>query len=157
MKKGAVFSEDRKYRYVLYRIWDYTLPRLMCIGLNPSTAEEDRNDPTINHLVSIATKLGFGGFYMTNLFALVSPNPEDLRRCPDPVKENDEYLKFAFEQSEVVVFCWGNFKQAEYRAKVMKQLFPSAKCFGKNKNKSPMHPLALMYNGTVNNPSLINF
>jgi len=157
MTKGAVFAYEKKYRFVLIRIWDETKPKVTCIGLNQSTANEDTNDQTINNLIVILTKLGYGGFYMTNLFGFISSNPDVLKSIPDPVKNNDEFIKFYAEQSQDVIFCWGRFKAAEYRAKKIIPMFPKALCFGKNQNGTPMHPLALMYNGTVKNPTLIQY
>jgi hypothetical protein len=79
MKKGAIFSECGKYRYALWRIWDERDPLVMCIGLNPSTANADDDDPTIRNLTTLFKASGFSGFYMTNLFALISSDPDDLR------------------------------------------------------------------------------
>lgn len=142
MIKDAVFSECGKYRYLLVRVWNAELSPAVCIGLNPSTANAENDDPTIRNLTRILQNAGYGGLYMMNLFAMISPNPNDLRACPDPVKENDDWLlKMAAGQQ--VVFCWGNFKQAEYRAKKIKTMFPASKCFGKNSNGSPKHPLYL--------------
>lgn len=154
---GAEFSECRKYRYKLWRIWDKTLPKAMCIGLNPSTANSETNDPTINNLISMLKKLGYGGFYMMNLFAWISSKPEVLLVVADPVGDNDNKLKEVNAICDDVIVCWGNFKQADYRIKQVLPTYPNAKCFGFNKNGTPMHPLALMYNGTVKNPNLQNY
>lgn len=151
---GAEFSECGKYRYKLWRIWDDELPKAMCIGLNPSTANANKNDATINNLIRILTKLGYGGFYMMNLFAWISSKPEDLLTCADALGENESKLKEVEALCNDVIVCWGNFKQAEKRIKEVLPNYPNAKCFGKNKNGTPFHPLALMYNGTVNSPEL---
>ena len=144
ISKGAEFSECGKYRYALWRIWDDRLQKVMCIGLNPSTANAEKDDNTISNLTRILKRAGYGGFYMMNLFALISPHPEDLRACPDPVKYNDIWLKKISELCEKeVVFCWGNFPIAEYRAKKIIPQYPLAMCFGRNGNGSPKHPLYL--------------
>jgi hypothetical protein len=148
MKTDAIFSECGKYRYVLSRIWEPLEARAMCIELNPSTAKAEDNDPTITRLIGLLRNNGFGGFYMTNLFALVSPYPEDLQTCPDPLKDNDRYLLETSENVTHIVYCWGNFKQATYRAKKVKTMFPHKRinCFGKNANGTPKHPLYLKAN-----------
>lgn len=146
MIKGADFSGCGKYRYVLWRVWDESLPKAQCVGLNPSTANAETDDPTIRNLVRILTNAGYGGLYMTNLFALISPYPEDLRRCSDPVKENDLWLMRVRDLCNDSILCWGNFPMAEYRAKVVKKMFPNALCFGRNANGSPKHPLYLKSN-----------
>lgn len=157
MTKAAIFSDCKKYRYVLTRIWDESKPKAMCVGLNPSTANAESDDPTINNLIRILSHLSFGGLYMTNLFALVTSDPEKLRECVDPVCGNDEVLKHTYENSNAIIFCWGAFPMAAYRARKIAPMFPNALCFGKNKNGTPMHPLALMYNGTVNTPKLFKY
>jgi hypothetical protein len=143
MQKGAEFSPCRNYRYVLWRVWDLDLPRAMCIGLNPSTANAESDDPTIRNLVRILRNNGYGSLYMTNLFPLVSPHPEDLRKCPDPVKDNDHWLIKMRQHCHGTIFCWGNFPMAEYRAKKVIPMFGQPMCFGRNANGSPKHPLYL--------------
>ena len=152
--KGAEFSPDKMYRYKLWRIWDEELPLVMCIGLNPSTANADTNDPTINYLIKMLKILGYGGFYMMNLFAYISSKPEDLLTCADPIGDNDYYLSQVRSMCSDVIVCWGNFKQAKDRIEQVLPRYPLAKCFGKNLNGTPMHPLALMYNGQSNEPKL---
>lgn len=151
---GAEFSACKKYRYKLWRIWDDKLPIAMCIGLNPSTANGEKNDPTINILKRMLSKLGYGGFYMMNLFAFISSNPNDLLSCTDPLGDNDNKLKEVSDMCGDVIACWGAFKQATDRIKKVQADYPDSKCFGTNKNGTPFHPLALMYNGTQKNPQL---
>lgn len=142
MLKDALFSEDRKYRYYLKRIWDENLPYAMVIGLNPSTANEEDDDTTIQNLIKLLSGSGYGGLFMMNLFALVSSNPDDLRSCPNPVGDNDKYLKSISDYCDDVFFAWGSFKQAEYRIKFVVKQFPRALCFGRTPNGRPLHPLA---------------
>jgi hypothetical protein len=138
----AIFSDDRKYRYRLTRIWDLSLPLIAFIGLNPSTANEESDDPTIRRLKGFVRKWDYGGFFMYNLFALVTPYPQDLLKSDDPIGRNDEYLKL-LQGKCPVVFAWGSFKEAEKRAPKVIKLFPMAYCLGKNANGSPKHPLYL--------------
>lgn len=151
---GAEFSPCGKYRYKLWRIWDEELPKVMCIGLNPSNANASKNDPTISNLIKMLTILGYGGFYMMNLFAWISSKPEALLTCADPQGENETKLSEVEALCADVIVCWGNFKQAENRIKEVLPRYPNAKCFGKTKSGKPLHPLAMMYNGTVKTPRL---
>jgi hypothetical protein len=137
---GAVFSEDRKYRYYLWRAWDEKKPSIVFIGLNPSTANESKNDPTIRRVLTFAKNWGYGKVYMMNLFALVSPFPKDLLECPDPIAENDSYLKTICKGKDIL-FAWGAFKAAKDRAVQVVEWFPSATCLGINSDGSPKHPL----------------
>ena len=67
-ESGAEFSPDRKYRYALWRIWDKSNPLIMFIGLNPSKANELKDDPTIRRVRRFAFDWGYGGVYMINYF-----------------------------------------------------------------------------------------
>ena len=68
----ATFSDDRVHRYALWRIWDESLPKVLFIGLNPSTATETKNDPTIRRCMGYAKDWGYGGYIMGNIFAFRS-------------------------------------------------------------------------------------
>lgn len=143
---GAEFSEDRKYRYALWRIWQPELPFVMFIGLNPSTANEDKNDPTINRVCQIAKNNGYGGVYMMNCFSLVSTDPEVLQEVYDCLHEEEDlknmrWLLEVRKKCSAVVFAWGNFKIVEQRAKSITGHFKDAKALHINKNGSPKHPL----------------
>jgi hypothetical protein len=141
MIKDAFFSPCMRYRYVLLRTWDRNLKSVACFGLNPSTADANDDDPTIESLIRILKHNGYGGLYMMNLFALISPNPEDLRSAPDPLKDNDKWIDETLHPEMPIIFAWGAFKQAEYRAKKFIKRFPDALCLGKNSNGTPRHPL----------------
>jgi hypothetical protein len=150
-KDGAIFSEDRKYRYALFRMWDIKMPSLMFIGLNPSTANEVDNDPTIRRVIRFAQDNDYGAVCMLNLFALVSPNPADLLTCDDPIGENDKWLINTYQKCDAVVFAWGAFPQAKERAQKIINMFPDAMCLGVNKDGSPKHPLYLPANTPFEN------
>ena len=138
----AIFSDCRKYRYALWRVWDLSKPKLMIIGLNPSTANEVSDDPTIRRVKSMAKNLGYGGVYMMNLFAIVSSDPKVLRsEGLDLIGENDSWLTNISGICQDIVFAWGNFKEAIERGKEVSKMFPNAKAFHINKNGSPKHPL----------------
>lgn len=138
---GAVFSECRKHRYALWRIWDKKKPLVMFIGLNPSKADEKKPDPTITRVKTFAEDWGYGGFYMMNLFSFVSENPNSLLNCMDPVKDNDLWLSDVSLLCEKVIFCWGAFKQINGRDEIVMKMFKHADALIINKNGSPRHPL----------------
>lgn len=157
MDKGAFFSDDQQYRYQLWRIWDGNLKTVMCVGLNPSTANAEKNDTTINWLVNSLTHLGYGGLRMVNLYGLITPKPKVLFAHQDPMGANKTYIAGAALASQEIVFCWGNFKGTEYHAKKMSELFPDALCFGKNKNGTPWHPLAMFRKGLTTKDAKLIF
>lgn len=143
---GAEFSDCRNYRYALWRIWDSSKPLVMFIGLNPSTANETDNDPTIKSVCRIAKNNGYGGVYMMNCFPLVSTDPSRLQEVYDCLHETEdiENMRWLLEvrrKCKDVVFAWGNFKIVEQRAKSITGYFKDAKALHVNKNGSPKHPL----------------
>lgn len=138
----ALFSADREYRYWLYRNWNESKPVAACIGLNPSTANERTDDPTIRRLKSILNNHGYGGFYMLNLFALVSVYPTRLLTHENPIGDNEHWIE-TLTNARDVIFCWGAFPQAKNRAQEVINRFPYAKCFGQTSDGSPKHPLYL--------------
>jgi hypothetical protein len=148
MVSGAEFSEDRKYRYALWRIWDKSKPLVMFIGLNPSTANETQPDPTITRVINFARDWGYGGFYMMNLFGIVSSKPEVLLTDPDPLGDNDQWLEKIAAKCDRIIFAWGVFKQARSRAEDVKKRFPDAYCLKKTKDGHPWHPLYVAGNTT---------
>ncbi len=79
---GAVFAEERTHRLYLWRRWSTEKPWLMFIGLNPSTADERLNDPTIRRCIGFAERWGYGGMFMCNVFSLVSTDPKKLNTLP---------------------------------------------------------------------------
>lgn len=151
---GADFSECGKYRYKLWRIWDTEKPLAMCIGLNPSTANVKRNDNTIDILIRVLGQLGYGGFYMMNLFALISSKPEALLTADDPLGDNENKLQEVESLVQDVIVCWGAFSEAQQRIKQVLPRYPKALCFGVNKNGTPWHPRFLSYQGLLDKPEL---
>lgn len=138
---GAIFSPCRTYRYLLWRIWDTKKPLVLFIGLNPSTADETKDDPTIRRVQQSAKDWKFGGVYMMNLFAYRTPYPSELFQCSNPIGENDYWLQLIAPQCSEVIFAWGSSKGAQTRAAKVIPFFPNAKALVLNKDGSPRHPL----------------
>lgn len=91
---AARFSACGRYRWWLERCWDGERPKLLFIGLNPSRADAERDDPTLRRLQGFARAWGYGGLEVLNLFARVAVSPAELRRCRDPIgPENDHWLQ----------------------------------------------------------------
>ena len=109
---AAHFSPCGHYRWWLERRWDPQRPGLLFIGLNPSRADGQRDDPTLRRLQGFARAWGYGGLEVLNLFARISATPVALRRCADPVgAENDRWLEqrlHALPEEATVWLGWGN-------------------------------------------------
>lgn len=89
----AVYSDCERYRYRLTRTWDAGGTRALFIMLNPSTATEVQNDPTVERCERRARALGFGAFRVCNIFAWRDTNPKEMRAVSEPIgHENDEAI-----------------------------------------------------------------
>lgn len=145
-RSGAIFSEDEKYRYCLWRAW-LEGPTMVVVGLNPSTANHEEDDATIAKLTRIAKQRGYARLAMLNLFAYRSTDPKKLREAfVEPIgARNDHFLMMAFDKAETVIAAWGNHGTLGGRDKqvieMMNRLRCDVKCFGLNKNGTPKHPL----------------
>lgn len=114
----------------------------MFIGLNPSTADETQNDPTIKRVISFARQWGYGGVYMCNCFPYISTDPAALQLNNDN-SINDQYLKLVADECKTVVFAWGAFEvvRSTGRDQQLTAMFPGAMALQINADGSPRHPL----------------
>jgi hypothetical protein len=144
MKTDAILSDDRKYRYVLSRIWDETKPFVMIVGLNPSTADETENDPTIIRCIEFSKSWGYGGVFMLNLFAFRATKPIDMKNSIDPIgMENDSYIKKYEQLCDKVVCAWGNDGAYKERSRFVLSNLKEPYYIKLNKSGEPAHPLYL--------------
>ncbi len=142
---GALFSTCRQYRYTLWRIWDNSKPYACWIGLNPSTADEIENDPTVRRCIDYSKQWQFGGMFMMNAFAYRSTDPEKMKAIADPVgPDNDRWLVEIANNSGLVLAAWGNHAAHMDRGKkVLDMLQTNVFCLKLNSNGQPAHPLYL--------------
>jgi hypothetical protein len=141
----ADFSDCRRYRYALWRTWDPLEPGVLFVGLNPSTADEQVNDPTIRRCMGFARRWGYGGLVMCNLYALRSTDPARLFEVEDAVgPENDDWLADQAEQAPLVVAAWGSTPgPVPDRAARVLELLGEAHCLGLTTGGAPRHPLRM--------------
>lgn len=151
----ANLSGDERYRWSLMRSWVsvngdglFTYkPRVACfIGLNPSVADADIDDPTLRRCVRFAQRLNYDSMYMMNLFAYRGSNPNVLLQVDNPVGVMcDSYLQQAINDSDLVVCCWGAVGKLLNRDRDVYEMIPKDKamCFGLTKGGMPKHPLYL--------------
>ena len=152
---GAVISNCGAYRYWLTRTCPGDKGMIAFIGVNPSTADADNDDATVRKWRGFASRWGYSGFRVANLFAYRATNVKELAGVADPVgPENDHFMLAAVGGSELVVPCWGD------RAKLPKSLWPRIdavreslrkitcapiRTFGLTASGDPKHPLMLGY------------
>ncbi|MGB0514467.1 MAG: DUF1643 domain-containing protein [Wenzhouxiangellaceae bacterium] len=145
MRSGAHFSRCRRFRYALWREWDATRPVVMMIGLNPSTADATRNDPTIRRCIGFARDWGYGAVWVTNLFAFRATDPTDLKAAPDPVgPRNDLWLRRTARRADALVAAWGNDGAMRGRSERVRAMFGARlHVIRINASGEPAHPLYL--------------
>jgi hypothetical protein len=109
--RSAIFDEARTYRYVLSiptgNIFSElnTINWLLC---NPSTADEVKNDPTVERVFCRAAAWGYLRVVITNIFAYRSTDPMNLRYAKDPVgPDNDRHIIEQASEADLVVCGWG--------------------------------------------------
>lgn len=144
MERTATFSPCRTWRYALCRTWDGEKPYAMVVGLNPSTADETLDDPTIRRCIRFARYWGYGALAMTNLFAFRATDPRDMKAAEDPVgPDNDAHLARLAANAGVVVAAWGIHGEHQDRAQqvVDARTLGSFTVLGLTAAGHPRHPL----------------
>lgn len=142
-RRGAVLSEHREYRYRLWRTYDVEKPTLAWLMLNPSTADETTNDPTIRRCLGYMEDWGFGTIVVGNLFALRATDPSELRQHPNPVgPENDDHLRDICDEADKVIAAWGaNGDYQDRGSEVAEMLDVDLYALGTTQDGQPVHPL----------------
>jgi hypothetical protein len=145
---GAVFSSCSAYRYLLWRI---EAPRGGLCGmglLNPSTADEAADDPTIRQCRARARQARLAGVLVWNLFAWRATLPRDLKRAADPVgPANDAAIALALTLCRRTILGWGNHGAHRGRDRDVLELCAAARAsldvLGVTGKGQPRHPLYL--------------
>ena len=85
---------------------------LIAVGLNPSTADDQKPDQSISKLIGFATRNGFDGFVMLNLYPQRTPYPEKIHRRRHSTLhiENLQHIGAVLEQQKAlhVLAAWGS-------------------------------------------------
>lgn len=154
-KRQAIFSPCKLYRYSLLIRWDGA-PLCQFIGLNPSTADAMKDDPTVRRCKGFAKRWGFGGIIMSNLFAYRATKPADLKRAAQPIgerglfitagaKEFAEQNDFHIWQDDIAsgrtVAAWGADGAYLERDKAVCRMLTGLYCLGLTQSHAPRHPL----------------
>ena len=146
----ALYSECLCYRYSLTRIWNPNRERVHFVMLNPSTATEIQNDPTVERCERRARALGYGAFCVTNIFAWRDTDPKKMRDALDPIGfHNDEAIKKACDWADKTIAAWGthgtHMQRGTYVEKLLAGLNKPVFHLGLSKDGHPLHPLYIAY------------
>lgn len=149
-RAGAAFSPCRQYRYALWRRRsDCKVARMAAfVGLNPSTADETANDPTVTRCINFAKSWGYEGMFMLNAFAFRATDPRVMKAHPSPVgPENDRFILNITRRAGVTVLAWGvhcvHLQRAEFLLNQFREQQIPVHCLGLTKDAHPKHPLYL--------------
>jgi len=141
-QSGAIFSICDQHRFSLWRKWSAGKRMILFIMLNPSTADAERNDPTIARCIQFAKDWRFDGLFVGNLFSLRSTHPKLLYEHPTPVVDlNNYFIDLMAELSSEVIFAWGNYGALKNQGTLMLHKFIDGLVLEVNKSGNPKHPL----------------
>ena len=146
----AVYSDCERYRYSLVRTWEPEGRKALFVMLNPSTATEVQNDPTVERFERRARTLGFGSFCVTNIFAWRDTDPKKMRQAADPVgPENDGTIAEFALWADQILCAWGTHGAHLNRGADMERLLRNTGRdlfhLGLSKAGHPKHPLYIAY------------
>jgi hypothetical protein len=148
---GAVFSEDGRYRYRLWRELPLSLlagpnadRAMLFVMLNPSTADERVDDPTIRRCMGFALSMGYGRLEVVNLFGWRATDPYELLTVVDPVgPDNDTAIAAAADAAGLIVAAWGVAQRWQARVDRVLALL---------REMGPLHVLELTKDGYPRHP-----
>lgn len=146
----ALYSPCERYRYSLTRIWQADGRRALFVMLNPSTATEIQNDPTVERCERRARALGFGAFRVCNIFAWRATDPKEMRAQPDPTGPgNDAAIAEGCAWADAVICAWGTHGAHLGRGAQVEDLVRAQTAtplhLGLSKAGDPKHPLYIAY------------
>lgn len=140
---GALFSDCRTWRYALWRNWGIA-PPLVAVCLNPSTADETKDDPTVAGLTRRAKAMGCGGIVVLNLFAFRATDPAEMKAAHNPIgPANNESLRIWTRLDGPILFAWGNHGSHLSRSHWVRHLLCDRRAYYLKMNNTgePQHPL----------------
>ncbi len=101
----AVFSDDGLKRYLLEKVWDNAKPRLAILMLAPSEASGIELDTTTQLVLNNASRLGYGGVSIVNLFATL--NDFQLKQAEAEDAENINAIVTVASKADMIVYAAG--------------------------------------------------
>lgn len=145
----AVYSPCERYRYLLTRTWAPG-PKALFVMLNPSTATEFQNDPTVERCERRARALGYGSFRVTNIFAWRDTDPRAMRAATDPVGAgNDAAISESADWADLILCAWGTHGAFLDRGRAVAALLRTQGValhhLGLTRDGHPKHPLYIGY------------
>ena len=146
----AIYSDCECYRYALTRVWQADGAKALFVMLNPSTATEVQNDPTVERCERRARALGFGAFRVCNIFAWRETDPKKMRAAADPVgPDNDAAILDGCIWADRIICAWGAHGAHLDRGSAVERLMRAQPkplyALGLTRQGHPRHPLYIGY------------
>lgn len=146
----AVYSQCMLYRYELTRVWNSNGKRILFVMLNPSTATEEKNDPTLARCETRARNLSCGAFRVCNLFAYRATKPKDMKKAGKPIGPlNDDYIRAGRDWADQIVCAWGNhgahLGRGDFVEQLLRETIQQIYCLETTKKNHPRHPIGTKY------------
>ncbi len=151
MERSAEISSDGVYRYSLTRAWEPRSldRRCLFIMLNPSTADAEKDDPTIRRCVGFARREHCSELHVVNLFAYRATKPKDLRAAAKSGQDifgpcNATHICDAIRYSSLIICAWGNNvigTKQRLISHLLRKEDRKAVCLGLTGQGEPTHPL----------------
>ncbi len=154
IRRTAVFSECGLYRYLLEHDFGGTGPVVSLGMVNPSDADDEKNDPTMTKVDGFCARLGASKVKVWNPFALVSKDVRHLRTAVDPIgPENDAYIEQAIRDADIHIVAWGPLAKLPKNLRtrwrdvvsVLERAGARPMCWGTAQDRQPRHPLMVAY------------
>lgn len=146
----AQFSPCLQYRYTLPRWFESSALRdriCLFVCLNPSTADDERNDPSVSRMIGYAQGWGYDGLLVGNAYAYRSTDPRGLKRMGYPIgQDNDAWLVAMAKLASLTVIAWGNHctpARAERVRSLLQDAGADLHYLKLTKRGEPWHPLYL--------------
>lgn len=140
----ANISVCGRYRHLLERLWNPGKKTVLFVGLNPSKADSETDDPTVRRMLDFAEQWGYGRLLVCNLFDWRATDPREMKRAVRPCsKENDQHILAAAAEAERVVVAWGGDGKYQDRGPRVLRLLSGFDlyCLGRTEDGHPRHPL----------------
>lgn len=142
-----------EYRYILGTRGKNPL---ICIGINPSTAQPNALDNTLKSVERIALGNGFDSFIMFNVYAQRATNPDDMEKNCNLMLHSENMKAFRYvlsiSDAPAVWAAWGTIiEKRDYLPVCLKDMLEAGREFGArwycagavSKCGHPHHPLYL--------------
>lgn len=160
--RSAEVSSCGRYRYHLRRAWNLRPPPKLSgpalfVMLNPSTADEREDDPTIRRCLRFSARFGATSLEAVNLYALRVAEPAELELAYDPIgPATDRWIADAASRARYVIVAWGAHRQAAARETIVWDLLSRSvpldvpiHCLGRTRDGSPRHPLYVRHDAKL--------